>query len=105
MVHRKQQKGSIAGNSKGGNFVAFGDFGMQALERGRITARQIESARVAAEELARENGGQFRKLALASYVDSQIRTFLISSISSNVLGQSSLSNRDKLRSANSFPPV
>ncbi len=45
--HRKQQKGSLAGNSKGGNFVAFGDFGMQALERGRITARQIESARVA----------------------------------------------------------
>lgn len=45
--HRKRQKGSLRGLSKGGNFVSFGDFGMQALERGRVTARQIESARIA----------------------------------------------------------
>ena len=44
---RKQQKGSLAGLSKGGNFVDFGEFGMQALERGRITNRQIEACRVA----------------------------------------------------------
>lgn len=45
--HRKQQKGSCAGNTKAAAFVEFGDFGMQVLERGRITNRQIEACRVA----------------------------------------------------------
>jgi len=44
--YRKQMKGSIAGNSKGGNFVDFGDYGIQALERGFVTAQQIEACRV-----------------------------------------------------------
>jgi large subunit ribosomal protein L16 len=44
---RKMQKGQHAGLSKGANFVDFGEFGMQALERGRITNHQIEAARVA----------------------------------------------------------
>lgn len=44
---RKQQKGQHAGLSKGGNFVHFGDFGIQAIERGRITNKQIEACRVA----------------------------------------------------------
>jgi len=37
----------MKGNSKGGNEVTFGDFGIQALEPGWITARQIEAARIA----------------------------------------------------------
>jgi large subunit ribosomal protein L16 len=37
----------MAGLSKGGNFVDFGDFGMQTLERGRLTNNQIEACRVA----------------------------------------------------------
>ncbi len=41
------QKGHMTGLSKGGNFVDFGEFGMQALERGRITNHQIEACRVA----------------------------------------------------------
>ena len=45
--HRKQQRGRLKGESKGGNEVAFGDFGIQALEPGWITARQIEAARIA----------------------------------------------------------
>lgn len=45
--HRKQQKGNHRGLSKGGNFVDFGDYGMQVLDRGRITAQQIEACRVA----------------------------------------------------------
>ena len=45
--HRKVQKGQMAGLAKGGQFVEFGDFGMQALERGWVTDRQIEAARVA----------------------------------------------------------
>ncbi len=44
---RKAQKGSMAGLSKGATFVDFGEFGMQALDRGRITNRQIEACRVA----------------------------------------------------------
>lgn len=44
---RKQQKGQMAGLSKGAQFVDFGEFGMQVLERGRITNKQIEACRVA----------------------------------------------------------
>ncbi|NBU62193.1 50S ribosomal protein L16 [bacterium] len=44
---RKAHKGSIAGLTKGGEFVEFGEFGMQALDRGKITTNQIESCRVA----------------------------------------------------------
>ncbi len=44
---RKVQKGHMTGYSKGGNFVQFGDFGMQVLDRGWITGRQIEACRIA----------------------------------------------------------
>ena len=44
---RKQQKGKMTGMSKGACFLDFGDFGMQALDRGRITHKQIEACRVA----------------------------------------------------------
>ena len=45
--HRKQQRGRLSGTAKGGTTVSFGDFGLQALEPGWITARQIEAARIA----------------------------------------------------------
>ncbi len=45
--YRKSQKGNMRGMAKGGDYVAFGDFGLQATECGRLTARQIEAARVA----------------------------------------------------------
>ena len=45
--YRKQQRGRMRGNSKGGNTVAFGEYGLKALERGWITNRQIEAARIA----------------------------------------------------------
>jgi large subunit ribosomal protein L16 len=45
--HRKQQRGRTQGPSKGGTSVAFGEYGIQALEPGWITARQIEAARIA----------------------------------------------------------
>jgi large subunit ribosomal protein L16 len=44
--YRKTQKGHTTGLSKAGNFVHFGDFGIQALERGWITSQQIEACRV-----------------------------------------------------------
>lgn len=45
--HRKMQKGNYGGLSKRGNFVHFGDFGIQALERGWIKSQVIEACRVA----------------------------------------------------------
>lgn len=45
--YRKQQKGKLTGKTKRGQFVEFGEFGMQALDRGRITNNQIEACRVA----------------------------------------------------------
>jgi large subunit ribosomal protein L16 len=45
--YRKQQRGRMRGNAKGGTTVAFGEYGLKALERGWITSRQIEAARVA----------------------------------------------------------
>ncbi len=45
--YRKQFKGRMHGDSKGGTELAFGDFGLQATGRGRISARQIEAARIA----------------------------------------------------------
>lgn len=42
---RKQHKGRNRGLAQNGNKVSFGEFGLKAVERGRITARQIEAAR------------------------------------------------------------
>ena len=47
VAHRKQQRGRLKGNTKGASSVNFGDYGIQALEPGWITARQIEAARIA----------------------------------------------------------
>ncbi|MFH0788400.1 MAG: 50S ribosomal protein L16 [Pseudomonadota bacterium] len=45
--YRKQQKGRMRGASFRGSDLEFGDFGLQALECGRLTAQQIEAARIA----------------------------------------------------------
>ena len=45
--HRKVQKGRMKGKALRGNFLAFGDYGLQALEAAWITNQQIESARIA----------------------------------------------------------
>lgn len=45
--YRKQQKGRRRGLAHRGSDVSFGDFGLQVLEAGRLTARQIEAARMA----------------------------------------------------------
>ena len=44
--YRKSFRGRRKGNSKGGNVVTFGDFGIQAVETSYVTARQIEAARI-----------------------------------------------------------
>ena len=46
-LHRKQMKGRMKGIASRGNSIAFGEFGIQALEKCWLTARQIEAARIA----------------------------------------------------------
>ena len=53
---RKRHKGRTTGVAKGGNSVDFGDFGLQVLEPGWITARQIEAARVAISRAVKKSG-------------------------------------------------
>jgi large subunit ribosomal protein L16 len=45
--HRKQQRGRIRGEATRGHRVSFGDYGLQALDSGWITGRQIEAGRIA----------------------------------------------------------
>jgi large subunit ribosomal protein L16 len=45
--HRKQHRGRRTGLAKGGTTISYGDYGIQAMEPGWITARQIEAARIA----------------------------------------------------------
>jgi len=47
VAHRKHQRGRMKGDTKGGSMITFGEYGIQALEPGWITARQIEAARIA----------------------------------------------------------
>jgi large subunit ribosomal protein L16 len=60
--YRKQQKGRIYGNAKGGDFIAFGDFALQTLERGRLTGDQLEAARVAINRTLKRTGHLFMRV-------------------------------------------
>ena len=53
---RKMHKGRNRGVAQAGNAVSFGEYGLKALERGRMTARQIESARRAINRHVRRGG-------------------------------------------------
>jgi large subunit ribosomal protein L16 len=53
---RKSMKGRMRGNAKGGDYVAFGDFGIQATTCGRLTSRQIEAARIAISRHVKRGG-------------------------------------------------
>ena len=54
--HRKQHRGRMPGNAKGGTRVEFGEYGLKALDRGWITNRQIEAARIAMTRKIRRGG-------------------------------------------------
>jgi len=54
--YRKQQKGRIKGLAHRGSTVSFGSFGLKSLEMGRITSRQIESARIAMTRYMKREG-------------------------------------------------
>ena len=54
--HRKIQRGRIKGEATRGNDVVFGDFGLQAVQGGWISAATIESGRIAAQQYLRSEG-------------------------------------------------
>ena len=54
--HRKSQRGRIKGNATRGNRVVFGDFGLQTVEGGWISAATIEAGRIAAQQYIRGEG-------------------------------------------------
>ncbi len=53
---RKQQRGKMKGNATRGNYVAFGDYGLQSLDTHWISGRQIEAGRIAAQHFLRRQG-------------------------------------------------
>ncbi len=60
--HRKEHRGRMTGQSKGGNEVTFGEFGLQALEPAWVTNRQIEAARIAMTRYIRRGGKVWIKI-------------------------------------------
>ena len=56
VAHRKHHRGRTFGLSKGGNELAFGEYGIQALEPCWLTARQIEAARIAMTRAIKRGG-------------------------------------------------
>lgn len=54
--HRKSQRGRIKGNATRGNRVIYGEFGLQSLEGGWVSAQTIEAGRIAAQQYVRGEG-------------------------------------------------
>ncbi len=54
--YRKQQKGRIKGLAQRGSTISFGSFGLKSMDTGRITNRQIESARIAMTRYMKREG-------------------------------------------------
>lgn len=57
--YRKQQRGRIKGVACRGNTVEFGEFGLQSMDPAWISARQIEAARIAANQIVKGEGKLF----------------------------------------------
>ena len=60
--YRKSQRGNMKGNASRCNYVAFGEYGLQALEGSWITARNIEAGRVAATHFLHREGKVYIRL-------------------------------------------
>jgi large subunit ribosomal protein L16 len=60
--HRKVQRGNMRGKATRGNFIAYGDFAIQATEPGWITSNQIESARIAINRHVKRGGKLWIKI-------------------------------------------
>ena len=60
--HRKSQRRRIKGKATRGNKVVFGDFGLQAMEGGWVSAQTIEAGRIAAQQYVRGEGRLFIRI-------------------------------------------
>jgi large subunit ribosomal protein L16 len=60
--YRKHQRSRIRGNATRGNTVSFGDYGLQVLSPGWITARQIEAGRMAASHFLQKEGRVYTRV-------------------------------------------
>ncbi|ELK46839.1 50S ribosomal protein L16 [Halobacillus sp. ACCC02827] len=60
--YRRQHRTSLKGRAKGGTEVAFGEYGLQAIDRAWITARQIEAARIAMTRYMKRGGKVWIKI-------------------------------------------
>ena len=60
--YRRQQRGRLTGKATRGNTVAYGDFGLQALEPAWITSNQIEAARIAMTRYIKRGGKVWIKI-------------------------------------------
>ena len=60
--HRREHRGKMRGRAKGGQEVAFGEYGLQATEASWITNRQIESARIAMTRYMKRGGKVWIKI-------------------------------------------
>src|SRR6201996_1340453 len=60
--YRKSQKGRVRGNAPRGTYVAFGDWGLQSLESGKISAATIEAGRVVASQSVKGGGKLFIRI-------------------------------------------
>ena len=54
--HRKEQRGRMRGMAKGGSKLSFGEYGLQSVEPGWVTSRQIEAARIALTRYIKRGG-------------------------------------------------
>jgi len=54
--HRKEQRGRMKGMAKGGSKLSFGEYGLQAVEPGWVTSKQIEAARIALTRYIKRGG-------------------------------------------------
>lgn len=60
--YRREHRGNMRGNAKGGTEVAFGEYGLQAVEASWITNRQIEAARIAMTRYMKRGGKVWIKI-------------------------------------------
>jgi large subunit ribosomal protein L16 len=73
--YRKCQRGTMKGNASRGNYVAFGEYGLQSLDTHWITGRQIEAGRIAATHyLHREGKVYIRIFPHHSYTKKPLET-------------------------------
>ncbi len=73
--YRKQMRGTMKGNASRGNFVAFGEYGLQSLGTHWITGRQIEAGRIAATHFLHREGKVYIRIFPAhSYTKKPLET-------------------------------